>query len=86
MKDALGHGSDPRGTSSHDKISHQSGVQKVGRKFGEMMRDQSGAGKVPHGIEHAVDKLHDPVVLAHLASEMAHPELKTLAHMLHIFL
>lgn len=82
MKDALGHGSDARG------VSHQaSTLQKVGRTFGAMMRDTSGAGKMPHAAEHALDKLHrDPSASVHLLAEMGHPELATLAHMAHLFL
>ena len=37
MKDALGHGSDPRGDSGHFAITpaaaHQAGVEKIVRKF-----------------------------------------------------
>ena len=74
MKDAKGHGSDPKNSgktvAQQYRAAHQIGVHKsVPNVIGAFLKNESGEGKIPDAAYDAALKVHDPdpSLLLHLS-------------------
>jgi hypothetical protein len=78
MKDALGHGSNPRGgqqAASAWRAAHQGATYKAVPSVAETVKkfasDTSGQGRAPDFMHEAAFKAHDPELMGRLATDLA---------------